>query len=222
MSTVTHWNLPMGKIFYWFAIHNWIGDHCSMGLPMCSHVCFGSTFASDLRTRITWYISYSLICTINLISLLVHNACFPSFRTTHGSPNPTFLVISSYSPLTTFLSCSSSMRVSRKVVSIEGSIPSSSWSLLPEAEAFVKLFLASMNVFFTCSKSNSSSFVGELWTHALSYGCFPLSSLVVIPLLSIMFTFGSSSHSTDLIIWKFLVGGGWSTHFLCILTISEG
>jgi len=74
------------------------------------------------------------------------------------------------------------MHVSKKVVSIYGYISSSSLSLLAKVEAFVKLFLASMNVSFLCSKSNSSSFVGVLRTQALSSGYLPLSSPVVIPL----------------------------------------
>ena len=212
----------MGRIFCWFSIHNWIGDHCSMGMPMRSHVCFGSTFVSDLIFKITWSISSSLICTINLISLPVRNACFPSFWTTRGSPDPTHLVISSYSPFTALLSHNSFMHVSKKVVSIEGSIPSSSWSLLPKVEASVKLFSASMNVSFTRSKSNSGSFVGALLTHKFSYDCFPLASPVVTSLPSIMFTFGSSSRGSYLIIYKFWVGGGWSTPFSHSLTISVG
>lgn len=101
-----------------------------------------------------------------------------------GSPDATHLVISSFSPLTSLLSSRSFMHVSRKVVSIEGSIPGSSKSLLPKVEASVKLSLASMNVSVMRSKSNSGSFIGALWTHVLSFGYFPLSSLVIIPLLT--------------------------------------
>lgn len=67
----------------------------------------------------------------------------------------------------------------------------------------MKLFLASKNVSFARSKLKSGPFVGGLRTHLLSSGYFPLSSLVVISLLSIMFTFGSSSRSSNLIICKF-------------------
>ena len=113
---------------------------------MRSHVCFGKMFASDPRSRIACSISYSPIYTVNLISLPIHVVCFPSFWTMHGSPGPTHLVMSSCSPFTTLLSCNNFMHVYRKVVSIYGSISSSSLSLLPEVEASVKLFLASMNV----------------------------------------------------------------------------
>lgn len=44
-------------------------------------------------------------------------------------------------------------------------------------------------------------------------GCIPLSSPMVIPLLSTMFTFRSSSRGSNLIICKFWVEGGWSTPF---------
>lgn len=42
-------------------------DNC-IGLPILSQVCFGRTFASDPKSRITWSISYSPICAVNLIS----------------------------------------------------------------------------------------------------------------------------------------------------------
>ena len=189
---------------------------------MHSHVFFDSTFTFDSTSRITWSISYSPIWVVNLISLLVRNACFPSFWTTRGSPDPAHLVISSYSPFTALLSHISFMHVSRKVVNIEGSILGSSWSLLPEVEASVKLFLTSMNVSFARFKSNSGSFVRDLQTHALSSGCFPLSSPVVIPLLSTMLTFEFSLRSSNLIICKFWVGGAWSTPFSYNLTINVG
>lgn len=139
-----------------------------------------------------------------------------------GSPDPMHLVISSCSPLTALLLHSSFIHVTKKVVSIEGSIPGSGWSLLPEVEAFVKLFLASINVSFVCSKSNSGSFVGALRTRVSSWVYFPLSSLVVVSLLSTIFTFGSSSHGSDLIIWIFWFRVGWSTPFSRIFTINVG
>ena len=82
----------------------------------------------------------------------------------HGFPYPVHLVMSSCSPFIALLSRSNFMHVSRKVVSIDGSITDSSLSLLPEVEASVNLFLASTNVSFMRSKSNSGSFVGALWT----------------------------------------------------------
>ena len=123
---------------------------------MHSHVCFGKTFESDLKYRITWSISYSPICAVNLISLLILIACFPIFWTTHHSPGavPTHLLMSSYNPFTSLLSCSSFMHVSRNIVSIDGSISGSNLSLLPKVEASIKLFLASMKVSLVCSKSN--------------------------------------------------------------------
>jgi len=154
---------------------------------MCSHVCFGSTFTSNPRSKITWSISYSAICVVNHISLPIRNVCFPSFWNTRISPDLAHLVISSCNPFTALLSRSNFIHVSRKVVIIEESISGSSWSLLPEVEASVKLFLASMNVSFAKSRSNSGSFVGAFWTHALSSGCLPLSYLVMILLLRIMF-----------------------------------
>jgi len=102
----------------------------------------------------------------------------------HGSPDPTHLVRSYCNPFIALLSHNNFMHVSRKVVSIDGSISGSSLSLLPEVEASVKLFLASTNVSFARSKSNSSSFVGALRTQALSSGYLALSS----PLQSTMFT----------------------------------
>ena len=179
-----------------------------MDLPMHSHVLFGSIFMFDPRSRITLSISDSPICVVNLISLPMHNACFPSFETTCHFLDLMHLMISYCRNFTTLLSCSSFIHVSKKVVSIEGSIRGSSWSLLPEVEAFVKLFLASMNVSFAHSKSNLGSFVRALRTQELSFDYLPLSSPVVIPLLSIMFTFGSSSRSSDHIIYKFWVEGG--------------
>jgi len=119
---------------------------------MCSQVCFSNTFASEPRSRITWSISYSLIYAVNIISLPVCNACFPNFQTTRGSLDPAHLVISSYSPLAILLSCNSFMYVSRNVVSIEGSIPGSGWSLQPKVEASVRLFVSSMNIPFVRSK----------------------------------------------------------------------
>jgi len=116
----------------------------------------------------------------------------------HGSPGaiPTHLVMISYSPFIALLSRNNFMHVSKNVVSIDGSNFGSSLSLLPEVEASTKLFLASMNVSF-------GSFVGALQTQALSLGYLPLSSPIVIPLRSMIFTFLSSSRSPDLIICRF-------------------
>lgn len=149
---------------------------------MCSHVCFGRTFASNPRSKITWSISYSPIYAINLISLPVCIVCFLSFWTTRDSSGvvPRHLVMSSYSPFTTLLSRGIFMHVSKNVVSIDGSIDGSSLSLLPEVEASVKLRLDFMNVSLAHSKSNSSSFAGALRTQELSLGCFPLSSYWLI------------------------------------------
>ena len=193
-----------------------------MALPMHSHVCFGSTFMFEPRSRITWSILYSPIWAVILISLPVRNACFPSFWTTRGSLDPVHLVISSYSPLIALLSCNNFMHVSRNIVSIEGSIPGSSWSLLPKVDASLKLFLASMNVSFAHSKSNLGSFTGALRTHVLSSHFFPVSSPVAIFLLSMIFTFGSSSRDLDLIICIFWAGGGWNNPFSHIFVINVG
>jgi len=82
----------------------------------------------------------------------------------HGSPSAilALLFMSSYNPFIALLSCSSFMHVSKNVVSINGSIVGSGLSLLPEVEASVKLFLASMKVSLARSKSNFGSFVGAL------------------------------------------------------------
>ena len=177
---------------------------------MRSHVGFGRTFTFDPRSRITWSISYSPIFAVNIISLPIHIIYFPSFRTTRGSPGtvPAHLVMISCNPFIALLSCNNFMHVSKNVVSIDGSISSSSLSLHPKVEAFAKLFLASMNVYLARSKSNSSSFVGSLWTQALSLGYFPLSSPIIIPLQSMIFTLGSSSRGLDIIICRFWVRGG--------------
>lgn len=135
-----------------------------MGLPIHSHACFGKTFVFDPRSKINGSISYSSICVVNLISLLDHVMCLSSFRTTQGSPDLAHLVMSSCSPFTDFLSRKIFMKVSRKVISIDGSISSSSLSLLLEMEVFVKLFLASINFSFVCPKLNFGSFVGALRT----------------------------------------------------------
>jgi len=172
---------------------------------MGSHVYFGRTFASDPRSRITWSISYSPIYAVNLISLPVLIACFPRIRTTRGSPGavPAHLIMSSCSPFIALLSHNSFMHVSKNVVSIDGSISVSGLGLLPEVEASAKLSLASMKVSLARSKSNSGSFVGALRTQVLSSSCLPLSSPVVIPLRSTIFTLGSSSRGSDLIICRF-------------------
>lgn len=109
---------------------------------------------------------------INLISLPVHNACFPSFQNTRGSPDSAHLVINYCSPLVALLSCNNFIHVSRKVVSMEGSIYGSGWSLLPKVEASLKLFLASINFSFVRSKSNSGSFARALQTHVSSLDHF--------------------------------------------------
>ena len=220
ISTVTLCNLPIGKIFCWLAIHNWIGDHCSMSLPMHSHVCFGNTFASDPKTKMTSSISYSPVCTVNHISCPMHKACFPSFQTTRGSPDPAHLVVSSCNPLNASLLRSIFIHVSKKVVCIKGSILGSGWSLLPEVEASVKLFIASLNFSFMHSNSDSGSFVGASQTHKSSLGYFLLFSPIVAHLLSIMFTLGSPSRGLDFIIWIFWVGVGYSTPFSRICAIS--
>lgn len=162
---------------------------------MRSHVCFGSTFASNPRFRITWSISYSPLCAVNLISIPVRDVCFSSFWTMCDSPNPAHLVMCSCSLFTALQCHNSFMHVSRKVVSIDGSIFGYGLSFLPKMEAYVKLFLASINVSFARSKSNLGSFVGALWTHAFSLCCLSLSSLVMIFLRSMMFTLGSSSFA---------------------------
>lgn len=53
ISTIIPYILPKGRTFCWFAIHNRIGDHCSIGLPMHSQVHLGSTLASKPRSRMT-------------------------------------------------------------------------------------------------------------------------------------------------------------------------
>lgn len=188
---------------------------------MHSHVYFDRTFAYDPKSKITWSISYSTIYVVNLISLLILFVCFPIFRTTRDSPGVVLvnLLMSSYNPFIALLSRSRFMYVSRNFVSIDGSISSSGLSFLPKVEASLKLFLASMNVSLAHSKSNSSSFVEALQTQVLSLSYFPLSSPITIPLRSTIFTFGSSSCGSDLIIYRFKVGGGGSTplsHFLAI------
>jgi len=54
---------------------------------------------SDLRSKITWSISYSLICAVSIISRQICALCLPSFLTTHGSSVvvsfPAHLLISS-------------------------------------------------------------------------------------------------------------------------------
>jgi len=82
----------------------------------------------------------------------------------HGSPSVVLenIVMSYCSPFIDFLSRNNFIHVTKNVVSIHGSISGCSFSLLPEVEASAKLFLASMNVFVACSKSNSGSFVGAL------------------------------------------------------------
>ena len=224
VSTVIPRNRPMGIIFYSFTTRSWIGDHCSVGLPMPSHVYFGKTFTSNPKSRITWSISYSPIYALNLISLPVLVLCFPIFRTTRSSPGsiPSHLFMSSCSPFTALLLRSSFMHVSRKIVSIDGSISSSGLSLLPKVEASTNLFLASMKVSRVRSKSNSASFIRDFRTQLLSFGCLPLSSPIVIPLWSTMFTFRSSSCGSDLIIYRFWVKGCSSTPLSCILAISVG
>ena len=166
--------------------------------------------------------SYSPIYTVNLISLLVRFVCVSSFHTTRGSPSavPVHLLMSSCNPFTALLSRSNFMHVSRNVVSIDGSISCFVLSLLPELEASVKLFLASMKVSLVHSKSNSGSFIRDLQTQVLSSGCFPLSSPLMIPLQSTIFTFGSSLHDLDLIIYRFSIGGDGSTPFSHILAIN--
>lgn len=110
---------------------------------------------SDPKSRITWSISYSPICVVNLISLHVLILCFSIFWTTCSSPIVivVHLLMCSCNPLTTLLSHSSFIHVSRNIVSIDGSISDSSLSLLLEVEASVKLFLASIKVSQACSKS---------------------------------------------------------------------
>ena len=120
------------------------------------------------------------------------------------------LLMSSCSPFIALMSHSSFMHVSRNVISIDGSIYNFGLSFLSEVEALAKLFLASMKVSLARSKSNSASFAGALRTQLLSSSYFPLSSPITIPLWSTMFTFGSSSRSSDLIICRFWVGGGSS------------
>ena len=142
---------------------------------------------------------------MSLISCHVLILCFLILLTMHCSPGmvPTHLLISCYNPFTALLSCSNFIQVSRKVVSIEGSISSSGLSFLPEVEASAKLFLASMKVSRVRSKSNYSSFTEALRTQVLSSDFLPFSSPVAIPLQSTMFTFGSSSRGSDLIICRF-------------------
>ena len=172
---------------------------------MHSHVYFGKTFRYDPRSRITWSISYSPICTVNLLYLPILIACFPILWTTRGSPSavPTHLFMSSCNPFTASLSWVTFIHVSRNVVSIDGSVSNSGLSLLPEVDASVKLFLASMKVSLAHSKSNSRSFVGALQTQVLSSGHLLLSSPVIIPLQSTTFMLGSSSRGSDLIICRF-------------------
>ena len=96
----------MGMIFCWFSILNWIRDHYSPGLPICSPVFSSKAFMSDPRSKITWSISYSSICIVSLISCPVLSLWLPIFHTMQGSPG-VFLVhlfISSYNPFTTLLS----------------------------------------------------------------------------------------------------------------------
>ena len=159
----------------------------------------------DPRSRIIWSISYSPICIVNLISLPFLVACFAIFQTMRGSPSvvPAHLFMSFYSPFTTLLSHNNFMHVSKNVLSIDGSIFGSGLSLLPEVEASTNLFLASMKFSLVHSKSNSGSFVRALQTQVLSSSYLPLSSLVVIPLQSTMFTLVSSSRGSDLIICRF-------------------
>lgn len=142
---------------------------------MRSHVCFSRTFASDPKSRITWPVSYSPICAINLISLPILILCFPIFLTMRGSPGavPTHLLMSSYDPFTSLLSFSNFIHVSKNVISVGGSISISGLSLLPEVEASMKLFLASIKVSRARSKSNSGSFARALRTQVLSSSYFP-------------------------------------------------
>ena len=130
--------------------------------------------------------------------------------------------MSSCNPFTALLSCSSFIHVPRNVVRIYGSIFGSGLSLFPEVEASAKLFLASMKVSQVRSKSNYASFARALWTQVLSFAYLPLSYPIVIPLWSTIFTFGSSSCGSDLIICRFWVGGGGSAPLSCILAISVG
>lgn len=172
---------------------------------MLSHVYCGKTFAFDPKSRITWFISYSPICVVNLISLPILVLCFPIFQTMCGSPGmvPVHLLMSSYNPFISLLSRSNFMHVSRNVLSIDGSISSFGLSFLPKVETSAKLFLASMKVSRACSKSNSASFTEASQTQVLSSGYLPFLSPVTIPLWSTMFTFGSSSRGSDLIICRF-------------------
>jgi len=172
---------------------------------MCSHVYFGRTFASNPMYRIRWSISYSPICTVSLISLPVLLLLFPVFHTTRSSPHVVLshLLMSSYNPFTALLSCNSFMHASRNVVSIDGSISSSSLYFLHEVEASLKPFFASIKFSRACSKSNYTSFDRVLQTQVLSSGCPPLPSLVIIPLQRIIFTFGSPSCGPNLIICRF-------------------
>jgi len=122
----------------------------------------------------------------------------------HGSARaPIFLLMSSCNPFITLLSHSNFIHVFRNVVIIDGSIFGYSLSFLPEVEASTKLFLASMKVPRVHSKSNSTSFDGALRTQVLSFGCFPLSSHIEIPLQSTMFMFETSSRDSYLIICRF-------------------
>lgn len=172
---------------------------------MHSHVYFGKMFASDPKSRITWSISYSPIYVVSLISLPVLVLCFPIFWTTRNSPGaiPAHLLMSSCNPFTALLLHSIFIHVSRNIVNIDGSISGACLSFLPKVEASAKLFLASINVSGAHSKSNYASFARALQTQVLSSSCLPLSSPIVIPLQSTMFTFGSSSCGSDLTICRF-------------------
>lgn len=130
--------------------------------------------------------------------------------------------MSSFSPFTDLLSLSNFIQASTKVVIIDGSSSWSGLSLLAKVEASMKIFFASIKASCACSKSNWVSFDGVLRTHVPSSCYFPLSFPIVILLHNNIFTFRSSSHGSNLTIYRFWVGYGGSTPLSHILAISVG
>lgn len=157
-------NRPIKIIFYWFTMRNWIGDHCKFHYPIRSHVCLGRTFASNPRSRITWSISNSLICTVNLISqpilFLFPYILFTTWCSIQGFYFPTQLSINSCNPSIAFLFLNN-LHVYRKdfkIVESKFFVAVSSWFSCGindtgffnvQAPRSRKIFFASMKVSFS-------------------------------------------------------------------------